>query len=120
MNTFVKHKERKKMNEEVRQKIACTRETTVLHGEIDFNVKLRLDFPHYENLKHAFTVEELVETVQNALQDKVADLMFEHHKMSHYAVNWTEVNVSSIETKGILEAVLESFVPSRPQMGVEE
>lgn len=97
------------MNEEVRQKIACTRETTVLHGEVDFNVKLRLDFPDHEKLRHAFTVEELVETVQEALQNKVADLIFDHHKMSHYAVNWTEVDVVSIETKGLLDAVLESL-----------
>jgi hypothetical protein len=97
------------MNEKLKQKIACTRENTVLNGEIDFNVNMRLDFPSFEKLKYAFTVEELIETVQEALEDAMACLANNDSKLSRYVVNWTEVEPASLETKGLLEAVLESW-----------
>jgi len=108
------------MNEELKNKIESIKNNTVLHGEIDLNVKLRIDFPNHEKLRHAFEVQELIDSATEALQNAIADYIYDDYKMSRYAVNHTEVEVSSIETKGILDAVLESFVPSRPQMGVEE
>ena len=101
------------MNEELKNKIERTKNSTVLHGEIDLNVKLRIDFPNHEKLRHAFEVQELIDSATEALQNSIADYIFNDFKMSRYAVNYTEVEVSSIETKGLLDAVLESW-------GVEE
>lgn len=97
------------MNKELKNKIESTKNNTVLHGEIDFNVKLRIDFPNYEKLRHAFEVQELIDSATEALENALADYAYNDFKMSRYQVNHTEVEVSSIETKGMLDAVLESW-----------
>lgn len=97
------------MNEELKKKIENTKNNTVLHGEIELNVKLRIDFPSYEKLRYAFGVQELVESATEELENALLSYAYDNFKMSRYTVNHTEVEVSSIETKGMLDAVLESW-----------
>ena len=96
------------MNEELKNKIESTKTNTVINGEIDLNVKLRFDFPNHEKLRHAFEVQELIDSATEALEDALSEYAYNDFKMSRYQVNHTEVEVVALETTGLLEAVLES------------
>jgi len=73
------------IEEEIKTKYEARKNDTVLKGELDFNVKIKLDFPTHEKLKYSSDIEDLAEQFTDAIQSAIQKEAFSF--LDSYAVD---------------------------------
>ncbi len=72
-------------NEEIKTKYEAAQNETVLKGELEFNVKIKLDFPSHEKLKYSRDLEDLADQFSQVITNAISKEAYNY--LDRYAVD---------------------------------
>ena len=73
------------IEEEIKTKYEARKNDTVIKGELDFDVKIKLDFPIHEKLKYSSDIEDLAAQFTAAIESAIQKEAFSF--LDSYAVD---------------------------------
>lgn len=105
-------------NEEIKTKYEAAKNETVLKGDLEFNVKIKLNFPIYEKLKYSRDLEDLADQFSEAITNAISKEAYNY--LSRYTVD-EYVSLSDFNLEDTFTDVLtQALVGHAPNGGSEE
>ena len=103
-------------NEKTKTKYEAVKNETVLKGELEFNVKIKLDFPSYEKLKYSQNLENLADRFSQAITNAITKEAYDY--LDRYAVD-EYVSLSDFTTNETFMTALTAALTSSKEGGEE-
>jgi hypothetical protein len=94
-------------NEEINKKYKDAKNETVLKGDLEFNVKIKLNFPIYERLKYSRDLEDLADQFSQAITNainKEAYNYLDRYTVDEY-VSLSDFNLEKTFTDALTQAL---------------
>jgi hypothetical protein len=94
-------------NEEINTKYEAAKNETVLKGDLEFNVKIKLNFPIYEKLKYSRDLEDLADQFSQAITNAISKEAYNYldrYTVDEY-VSLSDFNIEETFTDVLTQAL---------------